>query len=282
MRKSLLMFCVVVLAAVTAQAQQGIHFGFHGQMNSIWILNQNNYEFSEMDYEYKYGPLGGITLGYNFEDNLGVQVEFNYAQMGQDYSDIMKDFGPTEDPSKPDFKTKVLTYRYVDVNYLQVPVLFKYMEGDTKDAIKYQLLAGLQFNYLISADQRYTADVTNTDPDVQVDVPQNVGPQSGVPDFIGVGNLVAMEDYFQRFDIGLLLDVGADIYVNDNLYFSPAFRGYYGFFDMNAKETRNLQPAQGENKYQASHNAFVGFSLGINFMFPDASLGSGSKGKSND
>lgn len=233
-----------------------------------------------MDYEYKFGKLGGLTLGYNWEDNFGLQVEFNYAQMGQDYSDIMKDFGPIQDPTKPDLQTKVLTYRYVDLNYLQVPILFKYMEGDTKDAIKYQLLGGLQVGYLLSAEQLYTADVTDTDPDAQVVIPESVGPQSGVPDFKGSGN-VAQVDYFQAFDIGFLLDVGADIYVSDKLYFTPSFRGYYGFFDMNAPETRNLQPAQGENVYQWSHNAFIGFSLAINFMFPDATIGGGG-GKSNE
>lgn len=270
MKKTLLTLSIILFVGAAAQAQQGIHFGFHGQMNSIWILNQNNYEYSEMDYEYKFGPTGGLTLGYNWEDNFGIQVEFNYAQMGQDYSDIMKDFGPTEDTAKPDLQTKVLTYRYVDLNYLQVPVLFKYMEGDTKDAIKYQLLGGLQFGYLLSAEQTYTADLTNTDPDAQQNV--NIAPQSGVPDFRGNAN-VNGTDYFQKLDVGLLLDVGADIYVNDKLYFSPSFRGYYGFFDINAKETRNLQPAQGENIYLASHNAYIGFSLGINFMFPDAKLG---------
>ena len=270
MKKTLLTLSIILFVGAAAQAQQGIHFGFHGQMNSIWILNQNNYEYSEMDYEYKFGPNGGLTFGYNWEDNFGIQVEFNYAQMGQDYSDIMKDFGPTEDPTKPDLKTKVLTYRYVDLNYLQVPMLFKYMEGDTKDAIKYQLLGGLQLGYLLSAEQTYTADITNFDPDEQK--PVNEAPQSGVPDFRGNAN-VSGDDYFQKLDVGLLLDVGADIYVNDKLYFSPSFRGYYGFFDINAKETRNLQPAQGENIYLASHNAYVGFSLGINFMFPDAKLG---------
>ena len=270
MKKTLLTLSIVLFVGAAAQAQQGIHFGFHGQMNSIWILNQNNYEYSEMDYEYKFGPNGGLTLGYNWEDNFGIQVEFNYAQMGQDYSDIMKDFGPTEDTSKPDLQTKVLTYRYVDLNYLQVPILFKYMEGDTKDAIKYQLLGGLQLGYLLSAEQTYTADVMNIDPDDQK--PVDIAPQSGVPDFRGNAS-VNGTDYFQKLDVGLLLDVGADIYVNDKLYFSPSFRGYYGFFDINAKETRNLQPAHGENIYLASHNAYIGFSLGINFMFPDAKLG---------
>lgn len=276
MKKAALTLLACCMVATLVQAQSGVHFGFHGQWNSVWIINQNSYEYSEMDYEYKYGPLGGISFGYNWEDNFGWQIEVNYAQMGQDYSDIIKDFGPIQDPLKPDLREKVLTYRYVDINYLQVPIMFKYMEGDSKDAIKYQLLGGLQFGYVISADQSYTADLTDEDPDNQRPVTEAGfdAPTSGVPDFNGSSN-VDGADYFTPFDIGATVGVGADIYVNDKLYFTPQFRGYIGFFDINAKATRNLVPAQGERVYAGSHNAYVGFSLGINFMFPDAKIGSG-------
>ena len=276
MKKILLALFTVALAAPMLQAQEGIHFGFHGQMNSIWVINQNNYEYSQMDYEYKYGILGGANFGYNWDENFGLQVEFNYAQMGQDYSDIIKDFGPVQDPTKPDLKEKVLTYRYVDLTYLQVPVLFKYMEGDSKSAVKYQMAGGLQFGLLMNADQYYTADLDDSDPDNQRPV-EDAGyeaPTSGVPDFKGEPK-TSGTDFFTPFDIGAAVGVGADIYVNDNLYFTPQFRGYIGFFDINSKATRELRPAQGENRYRASHNAYVGFSLGINFMFPDAKIGSG-------
>lgn len=277
MKKATLLVMAIIAMAGMAQAQQGLHFGFHGQMNSIWIINQNNYEYSQMDYEYKYGKLGGISLGYNWEDNFGWQVEFNYSQMGQDYSDIIKDFGPISDSTKPDLRTKVLTYRYVDLTYLQVPILFKYMEGDSKDAIKYQMLGGLQVGYLMGAEQQYTADLLDLDPDDQQPVEQGGfnAPYDAVPDFSGNASADGTE-FFTKLDIGALVSVGADIYVNDKLYFTPSFRGYFGLFDINAKETRELRPAQGENRYLPSHNAYVGFHLGISFMFPDAKLGGGS------
>jgi len=277
MKKATLLIIAFLGIAGVASAQQGLHFGFHAQMNSIWIINQNNYEYSQMDYEYKYGKLGGMSLGYNWDDNFGWQVELNYSHMGQDYSDIIKDFGPITDSTKPHLRTKVLTYRYVDLTYLQVPLLFKYMEGDSKDAIKYQMLGGLQFGYLLGADQQYTADLYDLDPDDQKPVEQAGfhAPFDAVPDFSGNAGSDGTE-FFTKLDVGALIGIGADIYVNDKLYFTPSFRGYFGLFDINAKETRELRPAQGENRYLASHNAFVGFHLGISFMFPDARLGGGS------
>lgn len=276
MKKYLLTLMAVGMTATLVQAQQGVHFGFHGEMNSIWIINQNNYEYSQMDYEYKYGILGGASFGYNWDENFGWQVEFNYAQMGQDYSDIVKDFGPVQDPEKPDLREKVLTYRHVDLTYLQVPVLFKYMEGDSKSAVKYQMIGGLQFGYLLDASQQYTADLDDSDPDNQRPVEQAgfEAPTSGVPDFKGDPNTPGTS-FFTPFDIGAIVGVGADIYINDKVYLTPQFRGYIGFFDINAPETRELRPSQGENVYRASHNAYVGFSLGINFMFPDSKLGGG-------
>ena len=276
MKKILLALLTVAVTGSLVHAQKGVHFGFQGQMNSIWIINQNNYEYSQMDYEYKYGILGGATFGYNWDENFGWQVEFNYAQMGQDYSDIIKDFGPVQDPEKPDLREKVLTYRYVDLTYLQVPVIFRYMEGDSKSAVKYQMAGGLQFGYLLNATQQYTADLDDSDPDNQRPV-EDAGfeaPTSGVPDFKGEPN-TAGTDFFTPFDIGAVVGVGADIYVNDNVYFTPQFRGYIGFFDINSKPTRDLRPAQGEEISRKSHNAYVGFSLAINFMFPDSKLGSG-------
>ena len=271
MKKALQTLILGVFATGMMHAQVGLHLGFHGQYNSTWILNQNNYELSEMDYEYKLGPAGGVSLGYNWHQNFGAQLELNYAFMGQDYSDIVRDFSQSYNPDIPNQLYPVLTYRYVDLNYLQVPIMFKYMEGDSKDAIKYHILGGLQLSYLLSADQKYTADVYETDK--QQDIDQIIAPQSYVPDFKNAGGLTPQIDYFNKVDLGVIVDIGVDIYVNDKMYFSPGLRGSFGFLDINSESTRELQPAKGENIYKSSHNAFVGVVLGLNFMMPDVILG---------
>jgi len=271
MKKALQTLFLGLFATGIMHAQVGLHLGFQGQFNSAWILNQNNYQLSEMDYEYKLGPAGGVVLGYNWHQNFGAQIELNYAFMGQDYSDIVRDFSQSYNPDIPNQLYPVLTYRYVDLRYIQVPMLFKYMEGDAKDAIKYHILGGLQFGYLVSADQRYTSDINETDE--QKDIPQIEAPQSYVPDFDNAGGITPQIDYFNRMDIGVLFDIGVDIYVNDKMYFSPGLRGSFGFLDINSESTRELEPAKGENIYKASHNAFVGVVLGINFMMPDVKFG---------
>ncbi len=271
MKKALQTLFLGLFATGMMHAQVGLHLGFQGQFNSTWILNQNNYQLSQMDYEYKLGPAGGVTLGYNWHQNFGAQIELNYAMMGQDYSDMVRDFSQSYNPDIPNQLYPVLTYRYIDLNYLQVPMLFKYMEGDAKDAIKYHILGGIQLSYLLSANQQYTADVFEKDE--QQDIAQVIAPQSYVPDFDNAGGITPQIDYFNRVDLGVLFDIGVDIYVNDKMYFSPGLRGSFGFFDVNSESTRDLEPAKGENIYKGSHNAFVGVVVGINFMLPDVKLG---------
>ncbi|MEZ5013904.1 MAG: porin family protein [Chitinophagales bacterium] len=274
MKKKLTLLLLGLTAMVTTQAQMGMHIGFHGQFNSIWIINQNSYTFSKMDYDYKYGALGGIALGYNYEQNFGVQVELNFAFMGQDYSDIIRDFSNAVNPDNPNQVYPVLTYRTVDLTYLQLPIMFKYMEGEKKDAIKYHMLGGIQFSALLGADQNYSADINDNEQIVQI--PQSAAPQSGVPAFANAGGIIAETDYFKKLDVGVIFDIGVDMYVNDKTYFTAALRGHYGLLDINANDTRDLNPAKGENIYRSSHNAFVGINIGLHFLLPDVVIG-GSK-----
>lgn len=132
MRKIIFAFIAGILCISAAFGQMGVHFGVQGQYNSIWIQNQNNYQMSEMDYEYKFGALGGVEFGYNWANNFGMQIEVNYAQMGEDYEDIMREFSEVENPLNPGNNLKVLTTRSIDLNYLQVPVMFKYMQGEKR------------------------------------------------------------------------------------------------------------------------------------------------------
>ncbi len=271
MKKPLQTLILGLFVTSIMQAQVGTHFGFQGQFNNSWILNQNNYELSQMDYEYKLGPSGGLSLGYNWDPHFGAQIELNYAFMGQTYKDIVRDFSQSYNPDIPNQVYPVLTYRYVDLRYIQIPMLFKYMEGDAKDAIKYHILGGLQFGYLISAEQRYTADVFEEDK--QLDIDPKIAPQSAVPEFNNAGGLTPSIDYFNKLDIGAVFDIGVDIYANDKIYFSPGLRGSVGFLDINSEATRNLDPAKGEKIYKTSHNAFVGVYIGVNFMFGDILIG---------
>ena len=65
-------------------------------------------------------------------------------------------------------------------------------------------------------------------------------------------------------DISFVLDLGADIsLMEDVLYLSAAARMYYGFTDINATD---YQVENSDKNYDPSHNAGVGFYLGLHYI----------------
>lgn len=251
------------------QAQTGAHLGVQGGFNSVWILNQNNYGFQELDYSRKFGFLAGASFGYNFEETIGMQVDLQYVTLGQDYFDLSKDFCNIDNDgdNKPD---KVETFRYVDLSYLQIPVMFKYTSArKKKEVISIHLMAGPTFGVLTGADMLYEADTLALFNDTYFAIPGD-SIDYMVPEFFQSTATETAKDYFTKLDIGLLFDFGLDIYLSDNLYVSPALRFYAGATDINAKATRERRPDIETTDYTgASRNAFGGLTVGIHYMLSD-------------
>ena len=163
MKKLLLLLSFAAMIG-TANAQKGVievtgmHIGLQGGFNSVWILNQNNYGFQELEYARTFGFSTGLALGYNFKNNMGVQVDINYATMGQDYFDISKDFSNI-DVNGDNKAEKIETYRYVNLSYVQIPIQFRYQSVRTKkQIISFHAMAGPSLGFLSSADMYYEAD----------------------------------------------------------------------------------------------------------------------------
>lgn len=269
MKKLICLLSFVALVG-TANAQKGVvdvtglHLGLQGGFNSVWILNQNNYGFQELEYARKFGFSTGLALGYNFKNNLGIQVDINYATMGQDYFDISKDFSNIDanGDNKPE---KVETYRYVDLSYVQVPLQFRYQSIRTKkQMISFHAMAGPVLGFLSAADMYYEADTTYTGtlfliPGDSIDYM--------VPEFFQTAETETADAYFSGFDLGFTLDIGADIYLTKQLYLTPSAKFYYGLTDINSAPTRERRNDIETTEYTgASRNAFGGLSLGIHYL----------------
>lgn len=234
---------------------QSWHAGANLGFNSVWIANQNNYGFSELNYEYKWGGFVGLAAGYNFNMHSGVQLELDFVQMGQDYFAKVRDFGPTNNSGTQD---KVDTYRYVDLNYFQIPVMYRYTSNRNKsDKLAFHAMAGPSFGFLLSADQYYEADVENNGQ--LVEIPLELIAQA-IPAFAATPEKEEAKAFFNSTDIGAQIDLGLDIFISDNLYVTTAAKVYYGFSDNNAEETRE------RTEYEPSHNFYIGINAGIHFM----------------
>lgn len=244
--------------------QTGLHVGLQGGFNSVWILNQNNYGFQELDYRRTFGYSTGLALGYNFKNELGVQIDFNYATTGQDYFDISKDFCNIDvnGDNKPE---KVDTYRYIDLAYFQIPIQFRYQSERTKkQIISFHAIAGPSLGFLTSAKMRYEADTAYNGVLVEI---SGDSIDYMVPSFAQTAATESADAYFSGFDLGFNLDLGVDIYVTDNIYITPAAKFYYGLTDINSSPTRERRKDIDVVEYTgASKNAFGGFSLGIHYL----------------
>ena len=252
---------LTITAAFTAtQAQTGLQVGADLGFNSTWIVNQNNYGYQELDYTRTFGMAGGLTFGFNTSETIGFQAELNYVNLGQHYFDIAKDFGPDDGTGK---RQKVDTYRFVDLNYFQVPIMFRYQtEKEKKTVVTYHMMLGPSFGFLLSADQHYEADTTYTNE--VVTLPTEYAPEPHVIEFAASSTIEEAKDYFSGFDLGLQGELGVDIYVNDNVYISPGFRFNYGLTDINSAPTRELIDDDGLHyEYKgASHNFYGGIYVG--------------------
>ncbi|HNY03963.1 MAG TPA: outer membrane beta-barrel protein [Bacteroidales bacterium] len=239
MKKSLPMLLFVMLAFTgSLMAQKQLYFGIGGTALSSVITNQNNYGLPfEMDYKMTLGGAGNINAGFDFNNHIGLKLEIGFAKLGQKYDDNYKDTAYT---------------RNVKLNYLQIPILFKYRTGGK--VARFYLMAGPQFNILTSGSQEYLKGGTIFNDPVagEWSEPQTYGQET-------------ISDRYSKLDVIGRLDFGTDISLATNLYLNFGLTLGYGLMDLNASD---WQLKDHTGNYNPSHNIYGGVNLGINYCIP--------------
>jgi hypothetical protein len=254
--KKVILLLLTALGSV-AYSQQGFNIGASGCIAGTFIWRQNNYgtlapfanaevRQSEMNYQFTLGGNGGLALGYNFTKNWGIQLEIQYATAGQNYVDNFT--GPATIPEGT-FGTggdRVNVQRVLKADYVQFPIMARFMTTKGKVA-KFFLAAGI----LLAA---------RTEAFEQV----KVAGYSYLPDSL---NFTAAQRV-QKFDVGLALQFGTDIYATDHLYFELGISGYEGLYDINGTSLQQLGWYDKNHvSYQKSHNAYAGLLVGVHYIF---------------
>jgi hypothetical protein len=73
---------------------------------------------------------------------------------------------------------------------------------------------------------------------------------------------------FQKVDVGVALQTGAQLYATPHLYFDLGLSAYQGVFDINGKALQELGWYDKNHlSYQKSYNFRGGIMLGIHYMF---------------
>ena len=239
MKKTFYALCIAMLfLSGSLMSQKQLYFGLSGTGLSSVITNQNNYGLPfEMDYSVTFGGSGNVNVGFDFNSHFGLKLEIGFAKLGQKYKDNYKDTVYT---------------RNIKMNYLQIPLMFKYRTGG--DVAKFYVMAGPQFNLLLSASQEYLKNESFYDDPVPGNWPK--------PIKIGESTIT---DRFNSLDIMGRLDLGVDIKVATNLCLNVGLTMAYGFTDINATD---WQIKDHTGNYSPSHNIYGGINFGINYLLP--------------
>jgi hypothetical protein len=234
-----LVFLALLVGVGPSFAQKQLYFGAQGTGLNSWITNQQNYGRPDMDYVATFGGGGNINIGFDFNNHIGLQLQFGYEKLGQKF----KDSNVVNDT----------TYSYtrnIKLNYLKLPLLFKYRTSG--EVAKFYFMVGPQFNFLLSANQTYYKN------DVKVE-DQYQNPITNESVKLGEEDITS---YYTSYDIFARLDFGADIIIVKNLFLNFGLSFAYGLTDINSTDWR-VPNSSGD--YNPSHNIDIGFNVGINY-----------------
>jgi len=228
------LLALLLLASFPALAQKGMYFGVAGTFQNVWITSQNNYGMIFMDYQKTFGAAGNLTVGYDFNNHVGIKIEVGYGQFGQKYTDHLGDSALS---------------RQVKLNYLEIPIMFKYTSGGA--VARFYFAVGPQINMLLSATQTYTMNGAAYDT-IRTTV-------SGVK--FNVSN-ESIKERWSSMDVMARLDLGVDITLVKHLILEVGLKMGYGLMDLNSTDYRIKDH---DGNINPSHNVFGGLSVGLTY-----------------
>lgn len=214
------------------------------------IVNQNDYGFSELDYEFTGNPTFGLSIGYAGYNKHHVQTGVKLLKLGQKYSSKLDD---------------VTHSRNVELNYIMIPLSYKMVFGDT-ETNSYATRAFFSIGGYVALLNR--AETTWSLDGKEVSLVDFYQSQNGnileIAQLAGGSDLEDDKDQFESVDFGVTASVGFRTFITEGLAINLEFLGGYGLGDMNAEDWR-LKNSSGD--YDASHNAFGGVQLGLHYYF---------------
>ncbi len=130
----------------TLKNLKGFFVGADARVGNNWFLIKqaatNNFINKDVQYQFKYGSAFGISAGYNFSKNIGLETEIIYSRQGQSFVDNT-------------FR-KVPIEGNIDLTYIRTPVMFKYkwasISALTQKPVVFNILFGPVYSRLISSE----------------------------------------------------------------------------------------------------------------------------------
>jgi len=263
-KKLLLIVGLFITLIHVSFAQIQIHVGATTAYNATFVLDKGLSEDPRYNstITYNWAPIG-FNFGVDFTRKFGLSLESILSHQGQIYEIV-------------DVAEKVVGERNIDLTYVNLPLLMRFMNGGN-GAARANFSLGPQLSLLTSASEvmQYSAStqtfppgselppgstnvVEHPDGSITADVPAQK------PEEIMSKEL----NSFKNTEFQIAGALGMDIDLSKHLYLSTQIRANYSLTDMrNGDVIDAIQDGNTSDIFGARANLVVGVQMGVHFVF---------------
>ncbi len=259
-----LLLCLACVIISKGHAQVQVHLGATTAVNATFVLDKGLSEDPRYSssYTYKWAPVGfnfGVVLGRKF----GLSLESIMSKQGQVYKII-------------DAAEKIKGERKIDLSYIQLPLLMKFMSGGNGGA-RGNFNFGPQLSLLTNAVESIQAQAGTYEmpadvsfESIQQEFPNaqlsSDGKQYTLPGDVPSKDLLTKKaNDFKNSEFSLAAAFGLDIDLSKHLFLTTQVRATYSLTDMRNGDVIE-QLKQGNNIFANRANLLVGVQLGLHYM----------------
>ena len=260
-----LLMCLCAFAFTVSKAQLvSVHLGATTAVNATFVLDKGLSEDPRYNssFTYKMSPIGfnfGLELGKKF----GLGLESILSKQGQVYQMI-------------DAAEKIKGERKIDLTYLQLPLLMKFMGGGNGGA-RGNFNFGPQLSILTAAAESIQANAGTYDiPEgvdfaaIQAEFPtaqqSSDGTQYTLPSDVPSRDLLTKKaNDFKNSEFSIATAFGLDIDLSKHLFLTTQVRATYSLTDMRNGDVIE-QLKSGGNIFANRANLLVGMQIGLHYM----------------
>ncbi len=264
MKKTILIL-IAILTCGPVWAQARLHVGATTAVNSTFVLDNGLLDDPRYNstFSYEWAPIG-VAAGVDLTPGFGLQLEAILSNQGQIFEVI-------------DVAKQVVGERRIDLQYVHLPILFRFMSAKTTKA-RMNFGVGPQLSLLTKGSEtlEYQASTQEIPDGVEV-------PDGAIENGDGTYQLPALAltqllstsaaneiEQFKQSEVQLAASLGVDIDVTPNIHLSTLIRANYSLTDMRNDELLAILK-QGNNVTQdifgRRANLLVGLQFGVHYMF---------------
>lgn len=262
-RKFFLFVALFITLVHVSSGQVQVHLGATTAYNATFVLDKGLSEDPRYNstITYNWAPIG-FNFGVDFSRTFGLSLESILSKQGQLYEII-------------DVAEKVVGERKIDLSYVHLPLLMRFMGGGNAGT-RANFNLGPQLSLLTDASEKiqYSASTQTFPADVELpagatNVVQNTDGTvtATIPAQSPEEILSKKANDFKNAEFQIAAAVGLDIDLSKHLYLSTQIRANYSLTDMrNGDVIESLKNGDGSDIFGQRANLLVGVQLGVHYM----------------